>query len=592
MKKLFLILLLSLNFLAFAQNKALADSYFNAGEFDKAIPIYEQLISRRSYNYNAYDKLVKAYQELENYDKAQLVLNKKITNFPRNTEFFIDLGYNYNLQKDSINAKENYNKAIQALEKAPIKAFAIARKFIQYQLLDYAIESYQLAMAKNPAMNYEFQLARLYGEKGDFEHMFLAYLDLLAKKPQMLGSVQRYLGQYVTNNAYDDSNKLLKQLLIKRLQENPIVIYNDLLSWIYVQQKDYYKAFVQQKAIYKRTMGSLNQIFQLGKISLENDAYDDALEIFNYIKEEAQRSTDKIAANHYLIKTKIATGTVSNETINTEFQTFFDAYGRSGSTLGTQLLYGKFLAFNENKLADATEFLKKTLKKRLNKFQQAKVKLTLADVLVYQSKFNSALIYLSQIEIDLKNDILAQEARYKIAQTSYYKGDFHWAKNQLDVLKSSTSQLIANNAMELSLLISNNTVKDSLKLALKTYAKADLYAFQNKDQEAITLLDELLVKHKGHDIEDEALYKQASLYVKLKKYDKAVANYTKIITINPEDILVDNAYYQLAKLYDTVLDDAEKAKEYYERIILDFPSSIYYVTAQKRYRILRGDKLN
>ena len=228
----------------------------------------------------------------------------------------------------------------------------------------------------------------------------------------------------------------------------------------------------------------------------------------------------------------------------------------------------------------------------MNKFQQAKVKLTLADVLVYQSKFNSALIYLSQIEIDLKNDILAQEARYKIAQASYYKGDFHWAKNQLDVLKSSTSQLIANNAMELSLLIGNNTVKDSLKLALKTYAKADLYAFQNKDKEAITLLDKLLIEHKGHDIEDEALYKQASLYSKLKQYDKAVANYLKIISINPEDILVDNAYYQLAKLYDTVLDDTEKAKEYYEKIILDFPSSIYFVDAQKRYRYLRGDKLN
>jgi tetratricopeptide (TPR) repeat protein len=592
MKKLILLLFMTLNFLAFAQNKALADSYFNAGEYNKAIPIYEQLINKKNYNYDAYDKLIKAYQELENYDKAKLVLTKKIANFPRNTAFLIDLGYNYNLQKDSIQAKENYTKAIQSLEKAPIKAFAIARKFIQYQLLDYAIESYQLAMTKNPAMNYELQLARLYGEKGDFEQMFLAYLDLLAKKPQMLASVQRYLGQYVTNNAYDDSNKLLKHLLIKRLQENPITIYNDLLSWIYIQQKEYYKAFVQQKAIYKRTMGSLNQIFQLGKISLENEAYDDALEIFDYIKNEAQRSTDKIKASHYLIKTKIATENVSNEAINTAFQTFFETYGRSDSTLETQLLYGKFLAFNENKLTEATAFLKKTLKKRLNKFQQAKVKLTLADVLVYQSKFNSALIYLSQIEIDIKNDILAQEARYKIAQTSYYKGDFHWAKNQLDVLKSSTSQLIANNAMELSLLISNNTVKDSLKLALKTYAKADLYAFQNKNQEAIALLDELLLKHKGHDIEDEALYKQASLYIKLKKYNKAKENYIKIISINPEDILVDNAYYQLAKLYDTVLEDTEKAKDNYERIILDFPSSIYYVNAQKRYRILRGDKLN
>ena len=576
----------------FAQNKELADSYFDAGEYNKAIPIYEQIIGKRNYNVDAYDKLVKSYHELENYDKAEAVLIKKIANFPRYKAFFIDLGYNFMLKKDTIKAKKNYDKVLKIIEKEPIKAYAIARKFTQYQLLDYAIASYQLAMEKNPTMNYEIQLALLYGEKGNFEQMFVAYLDLLLRKPQMLARVQHYLGQFVTNDAYNENNILFKRLLIKRLQKEPNIIYNDLLSWIYIQQKDYYKAFVQQKAIYKRTLGSLNQIFQLGKISLENKDYDDAQEIFNYINTEAQRNTDKIAANHYLIKTKIATKKFSNEVIDADFQTFFEQFGRSDSTLETQLLYGKFLAFNEDKLTESTEFLKKTLKKHLNKFQQAKVKLTLADVFVYQSKFNSALIYLSQIEIDLKNDILAQEARYKIAQASYYKGDFHWAKNQLDVLKSSTSQLIANNAMELSLLIGNNTVKDSLKLALKTYAKADLYAFQNKDKEAITLLDKLLIEHKGHDIEDEALYKQASLYSKLKQYDKAVANYLKIISINPEDILVDNAYYQLAKLYDTVLDDTEKAKEYYEKIILDFPSSIYFVDAQKRYRYLRGDKLN
>ena len=590
MKNFTLIAFLLIARLAFSQSNALADSYFERGEFEKAIPIYKKKIAESGYNIAVYDRLTKCYQELNQLDNAQIVLEKKIKKFNRNIDFLIDLGYNYKLKKDSVQALFYYNETIVKLKEKPMLAYAVARKFTQYQLLDFAIKSYKIAMTANPKMNYELQLARLYGEKGDFEKMFGAYLDLLAKKPQYLGTVQRVLGQYVTNNPYDDSNKKLKHLLIKRLQENPIVSYNNLLSWIYIQQQEYYKAFVQQKAIYKRTQGSLNPIIGLGKISLENKNFEDALTIFNYVKTEAQRSTDKIKASHYLIKTKMNSKAVSNEVINTEFEQFFTDFGRGESTLKTQLLYAKHMAFNQDKLTESIAFLKKTLKKQLNKFEKAQVKLALADILVYDDKFNSALIYLSQIEIDLKNDILAQQARYKIAQVSYYKGDFHWAKNQLDVLKSSTSQLIANDAMELSLLISNNTVKDSLKLALKMYAKADLLAYQNKDNEGITVLSELLKKYKGHDVEDDALFKQASLYAKQKEYKKAVSNYKKIIRINPEGILVDNSYYQLAQLYDNYLANETEAKNYYEKIILEYPSSIYFVTAQKRYRILRGDK--
>jgi outer membrane protein assembly factor BamD (BamD/ComL family) len=66
--------------------------------------------------------------------------------------------------------------------------------------------------------------------------------------------------------------------------------------------------------------------------------------------------------------------------------------------------------------------------------------------LVFDEKFNQALIYYSQIQNKIKNDPIAQEARFKVARTSYFKGDFAWAQTQLDILKKSTSQLIANDA--------------------------------------------------------------------------------------------------------------------------------------------------
>ena len=226
-----------------------------------------------------------------------------------------------------------------------------------------------------------------------------------------------------------------------------------------------------------------------------------------------------------------------------------------------------------------------------SKFQKGQIQIKLADILVFTNQFNQALILYSQVQTNLKNSILAQEARFKVAQTSYFKGDFQWAQTQLKVLKSSTSQLIANDALELSLLIGNNTAKDSIQDALKTYAKADLLAFQSKNSQAIDTLNMVLQNFKGHAIEDDALYKQAELYIKTENYTKAESNYLMIIRNIPESLLLDDTYFQLAELYNKQLDDPEKAKEMYQKIIFEFPSSIYLVDARKKYRKLRGDDI-
>ena len=217
------------------------------------------------------------------------------------------------------------------------------------------------------------------------------------------------------------------------------------------------------------------------------------------------------------------------------------------------------------------------------------IKLALADILVLQEKFNEALIYYSQVQNLVKNDQISQNARFKVAKTSYYKGDFKWAKQQLDILKSSTSQLIANDAMELSLLIEDNSIEDTTQTALKKYARADLLAFQEKNLEAIQLFEEILNLHKGEKIEDEALLKQAQLFEETGQPEKAEDNYLAIIENFNADILADNAHYYLAELYANELENPEKAKEYYEQIIFNFADSIYFVEARKKYRALRGD---
>ncbi|MDG1227870.1 MAG: tetratricopeptide repeat protein, partial [Polaribacter sp.] len=289
-----------------------------------------------------------------------------------------------------------------------------------------------------------------------------------------------------------------------------------------------------------------------------------------------------------IAKIAVATNSFSAENL---FESLFKEFGKNILTLKLQVVYADYLTFSKNKPNKAKAVLENALQFSQSKFDKARIKLKLGDILVFTGNYNKALIYFSQIQTQIKNHELAQKARFKVAQTSYFKGDFAWAKAQLKVLKGSTTQLIANDALELFLTITDNEPVDSIPSGLKQYSKAASLAFQNKTQQAIDTLRIINRKFKGQPIEDEALFKQAKLLIKQNNFDAAIINLEKVITLNPEGILIDDAYYELAELYKNHLKNTEKASEYYQKIIFDYSSSIFLVDARKKYRRIRGDKV-
>jgi tetratricopeptide (TPR) repeat protein len=447
-------------------------------------------------------------------------------------------------------------------------------------------------MELNPQLNANLQLARIYGEQGKLEQMFSKYIDLIETRPNYTSIAQNNFSLYVIEDPDNEANVILRRTLLKKLQQEPNLLYNELLSWLFIQQKDYKKAFAQEKAIYKRTEEDLSGITELAVITISEKAYEDAEEIVKFIIEKSPTSDGKLYGYQFLMKIRLETVEPKEYAeVGDQFEKLLNTYGRGNETYLLQIDYNHFLAFKANEIEKATNNLKTLTNKNLNSYQESRVKMELADILVLDEKFNRALIYYSQIQKKVKSDVLAQEARFKVAQTSYFKGDFEWAKAQVDVLRKSASQLIANDALELSLMIHDNTLEDSLQTALKKFAKADFLALQNKNTAAIQALDEILINHKGEKIEDEALLKQGKLFEKTNQYTKAEENYLKLIELYKEDILGDDAYYHLAKLYENQLENEQKAKEYYEQIIFNFADSIYFIEARKRFRMLRGDEI-
>ncbi|MGV6845935.1 MAG: tetratricopeptide repeat protein [Lutibacter sp.] len=591
MKQLLLVISLLYVSVSLSQENAVAYQYFSNGNYQKAAEIYKELHEQSPYNSSYVNYLIDCYLRLEQFENVEKVVNQQLQQFPNQKYLYVPLGYSYQLQGIENKANNFYQKAIDLIPSHPSFAYMIGYSFQNYALFKQALKAFQLGMTYNKNANYNFQIATIYGEQGEIEKMFNSYLNLIDLNKNYLITVKNYLGRFISSDKEDKYNLLLNKILLKKLQENPDNQFNKLLSWLYVQQQEYFKAFIQYKALFKRQAINLSEIENLGKISLNNSDYDAAKRSFNFVIDNAINNNTLLNAKLYLIQIALKTQE-PNATIESKFNSFFNEFGKNHETLQAQIIYAQFLAYQKKDSKKAIQLLKESLSIAKNEFERGNIKIKLGDIYVFNNQFNTALIYFTQVKLGLKNNNLGQLAMFKIAQTSYFKGDFNWAQNQLKILKNATSQLIANDALKLSLLITDNDVKDTLHIALKTYAKADLYAHQKQYKTAIDTLQKILINFKGHPIEDEALFKQAELYKKTNQLLLAESDYLKIIALNNQNILIDDALFNLAELYRKQLNLPEKAKAYYKKIIFEYPSSIYLVNARKQYRKLRGDTLN
>lgn len=602
MKRLLAILFFLINGFVAAQETAeneffLAESYFREGEYEKATQIYKKLYDQSSFNNTYLYRLISSYQQTSSFETVENLLLNRLKTAPSQSYLHVFLGYNYSkIQKEDL-AEIQYQKALKSIENNSPYAITIARLFSDYTLLDYAILAYEKTMKQNPKANYNFQIAQIYGEKGEYQKMFQAYIDLLDADERYLNLVQRSASKYITDDAENETNILFRKTVLQKSLKNPKNEWNILLSWLFIQQKEYEKAFIQEKALYNRNPTDLTMVFELGQIAFEDKNYETAQNCFQFIIEKTPLNEEKIEANLYLINIAIVT---KNPETTIIFDKLFKEFGINPATINLQIALADFLTFQKNEPEKAIEILDKAMTFSSSKFEEARIKLKLGDVFVFTGKFNKALIYFSQIQTQLKNQELGQEAQFKVAQTSYFKGDFDWAKAQLKVLKGATTQLIANDAVELYLKIIDNEPVDSIPSGLKEFAKAELAFYQNKNEEALQILSSLFTDKNilanglipGEVLYDDVLFLQAKIYIKQEKYLVAIEQLEKIISADNQGFLTDDVYFLMAETYNFNLNNSEKAKEYYQKIIFEQPSSIYLVDARNKFRKLRGEVLN
>jgi len=582
-------------------DEQLAAQYYQAGEYDKAVVYYEKLYNKNPITLY-YSYYLNCLIFTKNFKKAEKTVKKQQAKAEWDLRFKIDLGRVYRADGDEEKAKKEFKGAVDGISNSTSTkhVIEISEAFLAINETDYAIDALKKGRKELKGVyTFNTELAEVYAFKKDWTMMITEYLDLLEISDGYKKQVQDLLQVQLDADIDNKISPILRTELIKRSQKFPDkTIWNEMLMWYYMQEDNFAMALIQAKAVDRRNNFEGWQIMDLAETARANRQYAVANDAYDYVislgpeKDNYKRArTEKVNTRYEQVT---STSDYTQEelfSVETDMQSTLDELGKGPSTISLMKTMAHFQAFYLHKTKDAITLLEEAIAlPGITPMKQAECKLELGDVLLLDGQVWEASLRYSQVEKAFKMEPIGNEAKFRNAKVAFYIGDFDWAQVQCSILKEAPSKLIANDAMYLSILITDNLALDSNPEPLMMFAQADLMLFQNKFDAASKYLDSLQAAYPTHSLGDDIIYMRYRIAFKQQKYKEAAAHLEQLIAMYSTDVLGDDATFRLAQLYDYYLNDKEKAKQYYLDVITNYPGSLFRIDAQKRYRILRGDK--
>jgi TolA-binding protein len=600
--KFFLITGMLFNFsFAYSQNNdiQLANEYYRNSDFEKAKVIYDKVIKDKRNIPLIHKNYLSTLYSLDNTTDAEKYLKKLVKEFPDNPYYRIDYAIHFQKENKPQEADKYLTKYINEIAGDEGRVRLATQYLNDNRLYEYSEKAYLEARRQQNNKNlFSYELANIYIYTQNLNLVVEELVNIASTNPSAVDMIKNSLQNMVKK---DEDYQKLEKIFLSNIQSKPQeILYPELLLWLYTQQKQFYKAFIQARAIDKRTRSEGEKLIELGLIAFQNKSYEDASTIFQYITDNYSKSVNYIIARNYLINSKeeIVKNTYPTDynkikSLISDYNSLINEVGLNPNTAESMRNMALLNAFYYQKLDTALSLIEAAIKiPQLNPSTVSKYKLDLGDIYLLKGEpWESTLLY-SQVEKAEKEKLMGYEAKLKNAKLSYYKGDFKLAQSHLDVLKLATSREISNDAMDLSLLIQDNIGLDSAEDALKEYAKVDLLLFQNKKEEALKSLEAMKAKFANHTIIDEVLFLEGKLYAETGNFEKAITNFETIYKNYPEEIYADDALFLVGKIFDENLNQRDKALEIYTSHLKTYPGSIYTSEVRKKLRKLRGDNLN
>lgn len=573
---------------AHAQNTAsTARQYATEKNYDKAVDVYQELYGISPDT--IYVEYLHTLLDAKKYKQAEKLVEKQITHSPGNNLLKIDMGKVFDAEGKEAKAKEQYEALVNTINGDDMYTQRMVKSFTDAGKDTYAIMAYEKAiqLLGNPFLFvYGGPLAKLYVKQGKLDRAIDVLVANNANQYNNGENTKALLLELIGN----DSTKLelSQKILIKKINEHPeSVFYAEILTWIYTQRGDWDGALIQIEAVDERNKEDGVRLLTFARMATSAKQYETAVKAFDDVIAKGKEypnyqpaKSEKLAMALTQIENNADYKPEQVHSLEALYDSFFVEFP-SGYTTQAASDYAMLEAVYANNVPNAISILKKAIDYSLTqKHMRGTLKMQLGDYQVLAGAIWEASLTYSQVDKDFVQDALGEDARFRNARLAYYRGDFEWAQRQLGRLKSATSELIANDAIYLSVLITEN-VEDTVKVPLQRFAYAGLLMFQNKDKETEELLDSLVKAFPEHPLNDDILLMKANLALKHQNYPKALGFLETIYTKYKEDVLGDDAVFKMADIYHNNLHQLDKAQHYYEQLIIDYPGSTYVQAARQ-----------
>ena len=577
-------------------DEQLARNFFNNKEYDKAADLYQQLyINYRYYHY--FSQYIECLVFLEKFDEAEkdlrsFIKNDNTTNKWKST---VILAYVLFINNEKDKSDKILKKLINELPADKNVFIQIANVMLTKDFDEFAIMLYDRGSTIS-SMNCKFYMekAQAYLSMTDFEKATENYLLHLEENPNDYDLIKTRMSYMLRYNIDDSVIDDIRFALLNKAQENcDNEVFAELLVWFALQMKDYEIALNQEIALDRRLGDREFDIIYLARIARDNEQYGIAIEAYDYLIKKSNEGV-------YYEESVVGMTEVQYQNMQMSHIKDIESYsnfdkriekectelGITDKTIPILIIRAEILAFRLNEIDKAIDILNDALLLNISRLNKANLKMKLADIYLFKEEVWEATLLYSQVDKSMKEETIGHEARFKNAQLRYYIGEFDWALAVLNILKSATSKLIANDAMTLSLMITDNLEYDTI--ALQRLAKADFYIYQKRYDIANKILDSVNVYNPNEVSMPYLLMRKAHIAMENNDYVMADSLYKRVYQGYADSYMADDALMKDAILLERFLDDKEGAMECYAKLIDEYTASVYVAQARNAYRRIRN----
>ena len=602
-------LLFILNFLlctfSFAQNTdtlaklRLAQGFEEAGEWEHAAALYEDLNTLEPNNFLYLDGLQRSYAHIKEYDKAIHVICQWLVFQPRDINKMTALG---GLYYDAGNEKaaDSVWKSVITLDPHNTQLYrVVANEMLEHRMYDQCIRTYlDGRLMSKSEVTFADELGNLYALLQQYTSATKEYLRLIKAAPEQLSFVQSRLSAFTAKPEGLSAASETVNNELKNSRDN--IAQHRLYAWLLMEGRRYDNALEQYRIIDRLSQANGNELFNFAQRLHQERAYKSAAEAFKEIIDEYKHSSlipyarfgyaracEELAA----LTDTSASSSESQPTYNSTIQLYESiAAEHVNPDLAAQSLYrigvikfdklfdldGALHAFTRMKDVPSTANIINDALLKMGEIQTARNDLTEA-----RKEYDR----LSKISLVVYRD----QAAFKLAELNYFEAKFDSALSMLKRFTMNLTTDIANDALQLQYFIQENN--NSAPQALTEFAKADLLMRQRKYSESLLQFHDIVKQYPSALLVDDAMMKIGELYVLLKRPHEAISAFHFIADSIQLSILKDRAQFNIAEICQTVLNNKTQAIEAYEKLLSQFPNSLYVEESRKRIRLLRGDNL-